>query len=162
MVDELQRSHFLCSLLDSFAQFRVWGILSTVSASGTSGVFTESETHVDRRSSSFQDTKGSDHRRRHSVLGLVDLEVLQRPTKRLFSRRSYSAIVCTPHRMPGWYNQSVDIPFRLRPPVLIRWYLDLSESIALRPRLRSLQLKAHKYRSTRVPTPDLSWPIQCN
>ena len=163
MVDELQRSYFFRSLLDRFAQLRLLHVLSMISSNWTSGVFTESEIHIDRCSSSFQDPKGSYHWRRHSVLGLIDFEVLQRPMKRPFSRESSSSIVCTflMRCQDGAYH-SIGVPFRLRPPVLIRWYLNFSESIALRPRLRSLQLKARKQCSTHVPFAGLSGPIQSN
>ena len=36
-------------------------------------------------------------------------------------------------------HMDIGIPFRLGTPVLVRWYLNFSEGIALRPRLGSLQ-----------------------
>ena len=40
-------------------------------------VFTESEVHVNRRGRSFEDAECPDDRGRHSILRLIDLEVLQ-------------------------------------------------------------------------------------
>lgn len=43
------------------------------------GVITQSVGHVDRSCSPLEDTKGPDDWRGHTVLRLIDLEVLQRP-----------------------------------------------------------------------------------
>ena len=85
MVDELQGSHFFRGLLYSFAQFGVLSVLSMISSNRAAGVFTESERHVHSCGSSFEDSKGSDDRRRHSVLGLIDFKVLQRPAEHLLA-----------------------------------------------------------------------------
>lgn len=39
---------------------------------------TQSIAHVDSSGGALEDTKGLDNRRRHTILGLVDLEVTQR------------------------------------------------------------------------------------
>lgn len=40
--------------------------------------FTESEGHVHRRRGAFEDTERSNNWRRHAVVGLVDVKILQR------------------------------------------------------------------------------------
>ena len=77
MVYQLQRSHLFCRLLYCLSELRVLQSFSLMLNVGIGGI-TESIVHVDRGGSALEDTEGSNNRWRHSILRLIDLEVLER------------------------------------------------------------------------------------
>ena len=82
MIDELQRSNFFRSLFNGFAKFWILQMASerklcsqTLGRAGCA--HTEPKLLVDHCCCSFEDSKGADDGRRHTVLGLIDLKVLK-------------------------------------------------------------------------------------
>ncbi len=92
MVDELQRSNFFRGLLDGFSYLRIFQNLSLCLFKFDCDRFTKSKRHIYSCRCSFQYTKCSDDRRWHSILRLIDLEVLQRPKCRCQSQFILSLI----------------------------------------------------------------------
>jgi hypothetical protein len=78
VVDELQVGDLSSGLLDGLPDLGVCPCMVSGSTAGRCGLRTQPELHVDGSSGALQDAKGLDDRRRHAVLRLVDLEVLQR------------------------------------------------------------------------------------
>lgn len=78
MVNQLKRSYFGGCFLNRFAYFGVCRIVSSCTYCLGEDGRTEAELHVDGRSSSLENTKRLYDRRGHAILGLIDLEVLQR------------------------------------------------------------------------------------
>ena len=77
MIHEFQGSHLFCRLLDSLSKLGILRSFSSVVMGGY-GWITESVVHVDGGCGAFEDTECSDHGRRHSILWLIDFEVLER------------------------------------------------------------------------------------
>jgi hypothetical protein len=79
VVDQLERSNFSSSLLNSLANLGVFLYQHHDVHLTDKQVITKSIFHIHSCSSAFQDAERSDHSRRHSILRLIDLEVFQRP-----------------------------------------------------------------------------------
>ena len=75
--------------------------------------------HVHLGSSPFKDTKSFYDARRHTVLGLIDLEVFERPS----NIRHKNA------KLAGFVSSVIFIPFGLSPPVTIRRNLVLLDKL---------------------------------
>lgn len=77
VIDELKGSHLLSSLLDGLSELGVCSALAS-QRQVSSRCRTQAVLGVDDGGSALENAKGAHNGRRHAVLGLVDLEVLQR------------------------------------------------------------------------------------